>query len=456
MILTLQKIVPNAWFALLIAAVSVFALANIVEAGGGGSSSSGGGGGGHQSTPSTISGSFTTDAYVSAAVTSAVNSVYDDGNYVTQSTYSSSGGWGYSTVSPPSWGSDSSDGSSYIPPTGNNIFSPPPPPPPPPPGPVVDMRVHLNGTAQPKSGSYTISVTDALNIAYTVTTSDPATLVCNGLADYSTDVVNDSALSRDLPPNVLPTPGTTRTYTLECTDSLGGPNSDSMDVSIPAASTMLFEVRENPGIWEDTTSLIPAGALVQRGVKVMSVNGDVDFQWSSTNATDCQGSILPPTNGAGGFSTGGLPGDPTPATDLTITPPDIGQAAVFNIDCNGLGGDSNGQVEVQRPAPIPDLFIYLAGTTNEATLVDIGTQVDVYWDLKGNDQSNCSLTGPNWSTYNPVSMQTFTHINFTIEGESEFVLDCAANTLSPTTGQPINAASNISRRVNVTSVFLED
>jgi len=265
-------------------------------------------------------------------------------------------------------------------------------------------------------------------------------------ADF-TQIQNAGAPGQQAPNAAsLPTVGgATKNYGITCTDS-NGTGRDSIGARVPPAPTnVTLDVKKTTqGVWTTNAATVP--------FVISTPDNTVDLQWGSVGATTCLGNTVngPGGSAAGSFSTAGL----TAGTDNADSP-DIGNYALYSVNCSSLGGNQSAQVEVQRPAPAPILTIIDPSTGQPATLVDIGTTVHISWDTNGNDFTQCGLTGPNWTVNDPLPSPTGTNVPIVIQGESDFTLDCAANIISPTTGLPINPASNITKKVQVTSDFTE-
>jgi len=316
--------------------------------------------------------------------------------------------------------------------------------------PVVSVSLTTDGgaTYQPSPGPISVSPAQAavMEVRWDVI-STGSNLTCNGTADFTPVNIPVPSGQQSPPASARPTAGgPVKNYGVTCTDS-NGTGSDSIAVRIPAAPTnVTLDVKK---VTQSTWTTNAASTPFQIGIP----DNTIHLQWASVGATSCLGNTVngPGGNSAGAFSTGGL----SAGIDNTVNSPDIGNYALYSVNCSSLGGNLSQQIEVQRPAPAPILTITDPSTGQPATLVDIGTTVHISWDTNGNDFTQCGLTGPAWTVNDPLPSATGTNVPIVIQGESDFILDCKANIISPTTGQPINRASTITKKVNVTSDFTE-
>ena len=316
-------------------------------------------------------------------------------------------------------------------------------------GPIVTLSLTTDGgaTYRPSPGPINISPAEAavMQIRWDVVSTGTG-LDCDGTGDF-TQITNAGAPGQQAPvASAKPTAGgSTKNYGITCTDS-NGTGADSIAVRIPPAPTNVsLDVKKTTqGTWTTNAATVP--------FVISTPDNTVDLRWNSNGATSCLGNTVngPGGSAAGGFSTGAL----TAGTD-NANSPDIGNYALYSVNCSSLGGSQSSQIEVQRPAPAPILTVTDPATGQPATLVDIGTTVHVSWDANGNDYTQCGLTGPNWNVNNPLPSPTGTNRPIVIQGESDFVLTCRANIISPTTGLPINPATTITKKVKVTSDFTE-
>lgn len=183
--------------------------------------------------------------------------------------------------------------------------------------------------------------------------------------------------------------------------------------------------------------LVPVIDGTEEGGNPVTVDGDetITLEWESVNTDTCYSSS------GDGFSTnGGL----TDGTD-SVPMPAAGSSETYTIQCSGPGGNSTDSVTIERPGGSVDLIV-------SQTIVNGGEDVELTWNLNGNDPSACTLTGPGLSG---VDLTAQTSVSVTITGESNFTLNCNANTISPETGMPINTASSDSEAVRINPEFIE-
>lgn len=327
--------------------------------------------------------------------------------------------------------------------------------------PNVNVGVSIDGGTTIDWSANVASIPNSASSNLTVhwnVTVDPSSsnLNCSGAADFSE--ATSVGVAGQQAPLTRPVPGGPNVnYTINCTDSIGSSN-DTKSVNIPSApGGLALEVKRST----DTTWVTDADI----NPFVIGVNDDIFLAWSSTNATACYGSVGSGGTG-GGFSTSGsvlknsagvcpvtnATGDPNACMDTSIIEPTVGTYAHYQLDCSSLGGSAGAFIEVQRPAPTPQLTITQNGT--QVDIVEIDTFVDVAWDVTGNDHTQCRLTGPNWTANDPLPSVSGS-ASVQIRGESDFVLHCDSNNISPLTGNPINANSTVTQTINITSNFTE-
>ncbi len=464
---------------LAICAIFVFS-SQLVLAGGGGSSSSSSGSGGfpsHQPSPSP--GTYAVTPYSSTATgvantlnsngslapgtTAVVTSNPSTGTYTVSITNTSSGsgssGWPGSTSSGSTSSGSTSSGSGS---SGTPIVSTVP---------TVDVSARqISGSnVYPSPGTYNVSATDIttgnIEISWTAVNFG-AGVVCNGSNDFAS--MSGGGTTGSVPPSATagenPVPGgPAKDYTVTCTDTNGNTDNDTVSLQIPSApssTTMNVRLGTDPGWpsppWDPATPF------------VIAPNGptsNIHLSWSSQGATACQEQAgagtgnfstdnSQPVNSTGVCPATDAPGDPVACMDTGVTEPDLGDYGVYTVRCTSLGGSETTSIEVHRPAPAPILNVFETGTNNPVNLVDIGTTVDIDWDLNGNDPADCTLTGPNWAGPAPMTIAGVQPI--VIRGESTFTLDCsAAAIVSPLTGQPINSDHTVTREVDVTGNLME-
>ena len=336
---------------------------------------------------------------------------------------------------------------------------------------MVVSATQVSGSASyPSPGPHNVSATDIntdnIEITWNTANFGPG-LVCNGLDDFSS--MSGGGSTGSIPPNTGagedPVPGgPTRDYTVQCTDTAGNTSQDTVSLQIPPAPTgTTLNVRLSTDAswpspaWPESTPFVidPAGP-----------SDDIHLSWTSAGADSCQdltssgsgsfstdsSSPTDPSNPAANCPASNAPGDPVPCMDTGVTEPDIGDYGVYTVQCSSLGGIGSYSLEIHRPAPAPILNIFEQGTLETATLVDIGTTVDVNWDLNGNDPADCTLTGPNWA--GPTPWVEDGTVPIVVRGESEFTLDCSAGVIGPL-GIPVNTDHTVTRQVKVTGNLME-
>ena len=312
---------------------------------------------------------------------------------------------------------------------------------------AVNVRATTDGGTTYINGPGPITITAAdipnLEIRWDVGSTGTG-LDCDGTNDF-TEVANQGSPGQRNPMTDPVAGGPVIIYGITCTDS-NGTDSDTISVRVPASpnGTQLDVKKISQSTWTTDANVNP--------FIITTADNTVDLRWNSPLATSCLGSAIdgPGSNSAGPFNTGGFN-----SGTRNVNSPSIGSYALYGINCTNTGGNQTFTIEVQRPAPAPILTITNPATGQPATLVEIGTTVNVAWDANGNDPDECGLVGPNWTINNPLPSETG-NANIVIQGESDFVLDCLANTISPTTNNPINPDSSVTKRVNVTSDFSEN
>lgn len=299
-----------------------------------------------------------------------------------------------------------------------------------PPAPRVDVvaRVTSGGVTTTYTTDTTIRWDDTVVIRWNNITFDAATFNCNATAGFTYSGPSITGNS----PAATPAPGVTQPYSLSCTDS-NGSDSDVIRLTVPPPPSADMDVKTAAtSVWTTNTAT----------PFIIGPTEDAHLRWNAVGADSCSASVTGP-GGGGGFSTANA----ISGTDLNIVEPNVGFYSTYHITCPGPGGNAADQVEIQRPAPTPILTV-------SDNLVDIGGQVTLSWNTNFNDPASCTLTGPGLTYAIPSASGSYPS-PITINGESNFVLDCAPNIISPTTGLPVNPGGSDTERVSVTGRLIE-
>lgn len=148
---------------------------------------------------------------------------------------------------------------------------------------------------------------------------------------------------------------------------------------------------------------------------------DIELEWDSTDATSCVGTVSGDP-AAGGFSIGG-------ATSGTIgsplTEPSDGTSATYTVICENFIGLDSASIIVQSMSTVISL-------TAVPQIVNLTATTDLTWDVGGNDPAACVIEGPNGYSFSLNGQPASGSVNgVTIDGESDFILECVANGINP-------------------------
>ncbi len=223
---------------------------------------------------------------------------------------------------------------------------------------VPTVELKANGQLNGKGGSLTLTTGENLSLTWNSTNANS----CN-LSGWG-GVPTTSGLITFTPSHAnYPSPSGT-TYTLTCTSSDGG--SDSDNVFIRAAQTLSLP---SVSISADQTNI--------------SYNGSTTVRWNSNNATSCSASGGANNwsglkNISGSFFTGQLTSNTT-----------------FNITCNNNDGSDNDSVTVnvgsQQILP-PTVNLQINGSHSPAS-INSGNAAQVTWTAQPSTSATLSCTG---------------------------------------------------------------
>jgi len=123
------------------------------------------------------------------------------------------------------------------------------------------------------------------------------------------------------------------------------------------------------------------------------------------------------------FSTGSVP----VGSDNTVPEPIDGGEVVYSVFCDGLTGSVSDSITVRTLSTVIELEVI-------PTVTDIGGMVEIVWDVRGNDPTACSLSGPGGFSA-ALSTASGSMMSPAVQGESTYNATCGSNGFNPGASQ---------------------
>lgn len=197
------------------------------------------------------------------------------------------------------------------------------------PTPAVDVEVrNITKNGSFKSGNISIGLTDEVAIRWRGSRVSSCTASAN---TPDTAFSTDTRVTGTDTTVTEPTPGTSRTYTVTCTGSIGT-RAASVRVTRPnLPMTTLYVKNNTQPLAAETTSDITIG-----------IADEIQLRWSATNnPTRCIASADPTDRQ---FSTKGR----TSGTDTTVTEPVAATSREYSVTCTNAAGSHTDWIEVTK------------------------------------------------------------------------------------------------------------
>lgn len=273
--------------------------------------------------------------------------------------------------------------------------------------PTLTLNVYNRDTDTVIPDGSLVGVNTNIDVRWTISPShDSTNCTATGFTLPATPYPSGSAPQAGLSAN------TTYTYTLQCDNDGGSSPTLSVSVRVPRVPTTVLDAILN-------------GSTVPYPPTIIVAGGDtLSMEWDTTSVES--GDLVTCESTAGwGFSTG--IGKPASGVDPVNLPP-VNTAATYTVQCTGLGGASQASVEVEHPAPAVDIWV-------EPALLNTGDTTEVFWEITGRTPANCTLTSAGLSG-SPIilSADSGTVTSEAIEGETDFILECVAEGITPADG----------------------